>query len=115
MEHRGEWPPGAPAPRTGALFGCDACTAVCPFNPRQAADAWPEFLPGPDSAPTAAECLAMEPGEFKRRFRDTAVFRSGLDRLRRNAQAVLQAGAPPTSGKTAGAPYRGSAGGRPSA
>jgi epoxyqueuosine reductase len=70
-----------------AIFGCDICTRVCPWNrfgakgPPAATEEW--------RAPDAADCLAMSPKEFKTRFRDTAVFRTGLERLHRNAAVAL--------------------------
>jgi len=67
----------------GALYGCDRCTAVCPFN-RPGDDAvLPELRPR--LMPTAEECRTMTAAAFAARFRDTAVLRMGLERLRRNA------------------------------
>ncbi len=39
--------------------------------------------------PSADDILAMDKAVFAERFRDTSVFRTGLDRLRRNAELAL--------------------------
>lgn len=99
IEHKGEIP-GDLRPLMGvSLFGCDRCTAVCPFN-RVGVDAiLPEFSclgrsasgenPGGTPMPTAEQCLAMSEADFQQRFRGTAIYRSGLARLQRNAKVVI--------------------------
>ncbi len=90
VEHRGEIPAARRPALGGALFGCDRCTAVCPFNPEPADGVLPELAPA-GVRPDAAACLALGPVEFARVFRGTTVYRSGLDRLRRNARLALAA------------------------
>ena len=89
IEHKGAIPEDL-RPRMGSsLFGCDRCTAVCPYN-RAGVDAiLPEFNPVGIPMPTAEQCLALSEAEFQQRFRGTAVYRSGLARLKRNAAAAL--------------------------
>jgi epoxyqueuosine reductase len=70
-----------------ALFGCDRCTAVCPWNEHGEKSELPELQPR--SRPAADECLEMNAAQFRRHFKDTAVRRSGLERLQRNAAVAL--------------------------
>jgi len=83
IEHKGEIPEALRGAMRGKLFGCDACTAVCPWNQRGEDRVMPELASVP--MPDAAEILAMLEGEFGRRFSGTPVFRTGLSRLQRNA------------------------------
>ena len=66
-----------------ALFGCDRCTAVCPWNPAGAGQVPEEFRPRP--LPAAEACLFMKKDEFQGLFADSAVLRTGIERLQRNA------------------------------
>lgn len=93
IEHRGPMPEGALPAGTVSLFGCDACTSVCPFNsaddtsvhaelqPMSKAASWP----GPDA------CAALDEREFQGLFEGTVIQRLGLERLQRNAAALVQA------------------------
>jgi epoxyqueuosine reductase len=89
IEHTGEIPEALRPLMGVSLFGCDRCTAVCPYN-RAGDDAiLPEFNPADTPMPTAEQCLALSEADFQQRFRGTAVYRSGLARLQRNAAAAL--------------------------
>jgi epoxyqueuosine reductase len=83
IEHAGPIPPELAGRVSPALFGCDRCTAVCPWNPADPGSVMPELQP--ETMPDASEILAMDADAFQRRFTGTAVLRSGLERLRRNA------------------------------
>ena len=85
IEHKGEIPEELRCAVRGRLFGCDACTAVCPWNQRGEDRVMPELASVP--MPDAAEILAMPEAEFARRFSGTAIARTGLNRLQRNARA----------------------------
>ena len=92
IEHKGEIP--APMrPLLGhALFGCDGCTAVCPWN-RFGEDAvMPELAARP--MPTVDEIMTMTEPAFDETFRDTPLQRTGLAKLRDNATLVLARGTP---------------------
>ncbi len=70
----------------GALFGCDCCTAVCPWNDSATAPVMPEFeelMP----LPSAQEILAWSEDDFKMRFKGTSIYRTGLEQLKQNARA----------------------------
>jgi len=88
IEHQGEIPASLQQAMGKTLFGCDRCTAVCPFNPPNAGAIMDAFQPQP--MPDAAECLAMDAKTFKARFAGTAVLRSGLARIQRNARIAMQ-------------------------
>jgi epoxyqueuosine reductase len=87
IEHDGAIPPELHAVMGTTIFGCDACTAVCPWNAGAAEDVLPELAPRP--MPSAQELAAMDADAFQRRFCGTPVARSGLERLRRNARIAL--------------------------
>jgi len=74
-------------PRFGArLFGCDTCLAVCPWN-RFAQEARAELLERRDDFARLRllEVLQLTPERFRDLFRGTAVKRTKLTGLRRNA------------------------------
>jgi len=85
IEHRGEVPPGLRPAIGQALFGCDICTSACPWNQTATAPVMPELRPLAGPMPDAAALAAMTPETFTTRFRGTAVERSGIERLQRNA------------------------------
>jgi len=99
IEHPGKIPEELHPFLGPSLFGCDRCTAGCPFNPAGDGAILPEFSCLGRSAsggnlaanpmPSAEEFLAMSAAEFLEKFRGTAIYRSGLERLRRNAGIVL--------------------------
>ncbi len=90
IEHRGEIPPERQSAMGQALFGCDICTAVCPWNQSASAPVMPELAEQTALMPDAASLAAMSPVAFAARFRGTAVKRSGLDRLQRNAAVSMK-------------------------
>jgi epoxyqueuosine reductase len=76
----------------GWAFGCDLCNEACPWNQRFAEDSLiPEFLPRSDLTGAARDFFdRMEEAEFDRRFGDTALARTGLERMRRNWKAAWE-------------------------
>ncbi|MFH1477105.1 MAG: tRNA epoxyqueuosine(34) reductase QueG [Verrucomicrobiota bacterium] len=99
IEHQGEIPEELRPLMGASLFGCDRCTAVCPFNRigddailsdfsclcRSASGGNPADTP----MPTVEQCLALDEAGFQQRFMGTAIYRSGLARLKRNATVAL--------------------------
>jgi len=86
MEHKGGFTGEEQCLIGQALFGCDVCTAICPWNRFGEDKVLPEFLAG--ALPETRECLSMTEQDFDRRFKGMPVFRLGLERLKRNAAAV---------------------------
>lgn len=91
IEHKGPIPPPLAASLDGWVFGCDICNEVCPWNVKFAEPtAHPEFAPRTATTSLTAEALdRMTEAAFERAFGDTALARTGLVRLRRNAGASL--------------------------
>jgi len=89
IEHKTRIPDDLQDAMAGMLFGCDCCTAVCPWNRRATAPVMPE-LEERDPVPSAEACLAMTEEEFDARFKGTAVYRTGLERLKRNAALAVR-------------------------
>ncbi len=73
------------------LFGCDICQEVCPWN-RFSKPTWiEEFLPKSDVQRLSADdILDLTKSSFQRVFGETPVFRTGLRRMKRNAEAVKE-------------------------
>ena len=92
IESRGEIPASLRAGVGDNLFGCDICQDVCPWNQRFATETRePGFIPAAGAHwPSAEEILAMDEAAFDARFGTTAMERSGLSGLQRNARAVLE-------------------------
>jgi epoxyqueuosine reductase len=72
-----------------ALFGCDICTSICPWNQRASATIMPEFA-NPASMPDAKAITMLSPEAFASRFHGTTIKRSGHERLMRNAAICLK-------------------------
>jgi epoxyqueuosine reductase len=71
------------------LFGCDACQEVCPWNRRAPAGepAFQQAIPG--GRLDLVELLDMSPEEYRRRFKQTALWRPRWAAMRRNAAIAL--------------------------
>ncbi|MCL4239430.1 MAG: tRNA epoxyqueuosine(34) reductase QueG [Anaerolineae bacterium] len=70
------------------VYGCDICQEVCPFTRKFSAPTgerafWP--LTVQRAAPPLAGLLALDAEGFRARFRDSAIWRIGRERLVRNA------------------------------
>ena len=87
IEHRGDIPEDVRPLMGKAVFGCDFCTAVCPWNGHGETKVLKDF--SPRATPTLEGFLRMQETEFQVRFRHTPLFRTGIDRLQRNAAIAL--------------------------
>ena len=93
IEHKGSIPL-ALRPLMGTwIFGCDLCMEACPINqrlaPAAAADPGASTENGPVPFPDLVDALGLSEEEFGRRFRGTAVWRTGRAGLARNAAIAL--------------------------
>jgi epoxyqueuosine reductase len=73
------------------IWGCDLCQLACPPTQRASPCADAAFAAASDAnaRPSLLELLALRSGEFKRRFRGTAMGWRGAAVLRRNAAIAL--------------------------
>ena len=89
IEYRGELPDDLRL--DGRIYGCDVCQDVCPHNRRDAATTIDEFRPSAElQALTADDILKMEPQDFSRVFSHSAIKRTKLTGLQRNALSLLR-------------------------
>jgi len=73
----------------GWLYGCDICQDVCPWNRFEKPTEEARFEPRPGNVSAdLEEILALSPGEYADRFRRSAMKRTKLGGLQRNARAL---------------------------
>lgn len=87
IEYRGELPEGT---RPGKhIYGCDVCQEVCPHNSKAPLSDIEEFRPRPAILRLDTEAiLAMRQEDFSAIFRKSAIKRTKLAGLQRNARAI---------------------------
>lgn len=74
----------------GWLYGCDICQDVCPWNRFQKPTDEERFAPRPGNVNAdLREVTGLSQEEFSARFRNSAMKRTKLSGLRRNARALL--------------------------
>lgn len=88
IEHPGEIAPERQKDLGPALFGCDLCTAACPWNRFGDELVMPELIG--EAPPSPEDFLEMTEATFKARFQGTPLYRTGLARLQRNATIALK-------------------------
>lgn len=85
IEHRGDFPEGTAI--GNHIYGCDICQEVCPHNVNPPVTKIPEFAPRPEILSlTREEILAMSQADFSRIFTHSAIKRTKLVGLHRNAR-----------------------------
>ena len=73
----------------GWLYGCDICQDVCPWNRFEKPTEEARFEPRPENVSADLDrVLALSPEEYAARFRRSAMKRTKLTGLKRNAQAL---------------------------
>lgn len=87
IEYRGEFPEGT---RPGKhIYGCDVCQEVCPHNSKAPLSDIEEFRPRPAILRLDTDAiLAMRQEDFSAIFRKSAIKRTKLAGLQRNARAI---------------------------
>jgi epoxyqueuosine reductase len=72
------------------VYGCDDCLAACPWNKFATPSPHPELRPRPDlAALRLTDLAALDDRAFRQAFAGTAIKRSGVNRLVRNARAAM--------------------------
>ena len=86
IEHRGPLPAGLPL--EGNVFGCDICQELCPWNAHPA-EPHPAFVPRDAYRATpVTDLLRFEQSDFSRLFQNSAIKRTKLAGIVRNAHAL---------------------------
>lgn len=84
VEHKGRIPETLRDKISGRVFGCDSCTAVCPWNNKAKTKLIPEFSKPLIPSLEPLQILKMSEDEFREKFKDTVLIRLGLEQLKRN-------------------------------
>ncbi len=75
----------------GWLYGCDICQDVCPWNRFQIETEEIRFAPRENNvSPDLHEVLSLTHDEYAEKFRGSAMKRTKLSGLQRNAEALLE-------------------------
>lgn len=76
---------GGEIPLNGWIFGCDECQSVCPYNAAAPSYRNPAFEPLFDPGDLDREFwLSLSEDGFREKFGNTAIYRTGLARLKKN-------------------------------
>lgn len=90
IEHQGDIDPELRPLLGNRIYGCDDCTAACPWNKFAPVTAEPEFLPRLEmQAPRLADLADLDDAAFRQVFAGSPVKRIGFRRLRRNVLLAM--------------------------
>ena len=86
-----ELPPDITKNLNGWLYGCDICQDVCPWNRFEKPTEEARFEPRPNNVTADLnEILSLNQEEYARKFRKSAMKRTKLAGLQRNAKALSE-------------------------
>ena len=86
-----ELPPDITKNLNGWLYGCDICQDVCPWNRFEKPTEEARFEPRPNNVTAdLKEILSLDQEEYARKFRKSAIKRTKLAGLQRNAKALFE-------------------------
>lgn len=89
IERRGELPVWVARVVGNRVYGCDTCQLVCPHNAGAVPSPQPDFSPSAEfMSLTRRDIADMTPSRFRHIFSHSAVRRTRLDGLRRNASLL---------------------------
>lgn len=87
IEHKGSFETNSNL--RGYIFGCDICQMVCPYNQHNKETGWKAFRPAPHiTALTDNDWKKIGSSKFKKLFKDSVIFRTGLKKIRRNINEI---------------------------
>ncbi|PID93951.1 MAG: tRNA epoxyqueuosine(34) reductase QueG [Bacteroidetes bacterium] len=91
IEHRGHFPEDLAVDFHKQVFGCDICQQICPWNRLALPNEEPlfqtnKFVENLEEEGTTSDSESS----FKKRFRNTALYRSGEKNIQRNIQYIDQ-------------------------
>jgi epoxyqueuosine reductase len=90
IEYNGQIPPELTEKIGNRLFGCDECVLACPYHKDAPVCGNKQFKFYENRVGfNLQEVLNMSSEDFEREFADSAIRRSGLERLKRNAEICL--------------------------
>jgi epoxyqueuosine reductase len=91
IEYKGQIPPELAEKFNNRLFGCEECILVCPYHQKAPACKNNQFKYYPDRAElNLQEILVLSEKSFDKKFFDSPIKRTGLERLQLNAQICLK-------------------------
>ena len=91
IERRGDVPNWVKETIGNRLYGCDECQKCCPHNKNATPTSIPEFNPNKGQLSLSIEeILSMTAEQFREIFKGSAVKRTKLDGLQRNAYIISQ-------------------------
>jgi len=91
IEHKGQIAPELTEKIGDRLFGCDRCVLACPYQRRAAATANPLLKFHPEQATLDLNhVLQLSENDFEACFSGSPLYRTGLQRLKRNAAVCLE-------------------------
>lgn len=91
IEYKGRIPTDLAKACGNRLFGCDTCQDVCPWNRNTTISREKAFLPRDGMNPVQlSELFQLDEALFRKRFKDTPLWRAKLSGILRNATMIME-------------------------